>query len=280
MITFKEYLTMIDLTESIESLHPELQKHIDNPKQFLKTKSSLEKSGQETGLTGEKFGSGSRFYLPQKNKTKIKFNGKDTEVSTGIKVHNPTFTLNSHHPDGKGASFGRDQNMHEADVSNWHGSMRQDDHGNWRHNPDGVVATVFSHGDNHDHLVQEKLEKFSSKRFEQETKSESHPKGMKFKHFHAALEREYALANGRKHYSSVSTEDMDRADENPHTERFKNAMLENDIHPGDITPRNLGHGTNHETGESRPLFTDAGGNGTIIRNYGKARVAKYSMNRH
>ena len=277
MITFKEYLRTIDLSEAIEGLHPDLQKHLDNPKQFLKTKSALEKSGEDTGMTTEKHGSGSRFYIPQKNKTKIKLDGKDTEIHAGIKFHNPGFSLNAHHPNGRGESFGRDQNVHESDVSHHYGTMKKDENGHFQHNEHGCVATVLSHGDDYDHIVQEKLDKFNAKRFEKETKSESHPKGMKFKHFQAALQREWAHAQGRNHYSSVSDEDMDKAMDNPHTQRFHDMCMSTGTSPNDFDPRNMGHSTNPHTGESRPALLDGGASDHILSNYGKARKSKWRV---
>lgn len=291
--TFMDYL--YTKTFVIEDIHPRLQAVAgklnkyskDGNTTFHQEIKSVQKSGEDTGLD-DKTGSGSsRNFYGHREPHKITLDDKEANVNVGTKFAK-RFDLDRHtglkDDDGKPRTLGNLQNENEVDASRHYGLFHKNQDGSYKTNEHGVIAPVLDHHDKFEHTTSIKADKFSTKKFQETTKTKSHPKGLPFKHFQGALMREHDRENGREYsasmYGAKSHIDLDDALEHPITQKFNRARQDLDLHPADIAPRNMGHITHPHTGEVHHVLVDAGATKDAIKLYQKARENKRISSYH
>jgi hypothetical protein len=277
--TFSDFLTSTILSEE---LHPELKQELDKNRKyssdgvasFSKKVKAIQNRGEETGLDGTKHSGSSRVYYPHAGTHEINLDGKSAHVPVGTKFAK-RFALDKH--TGIKKSLGSEQNRAEVDAARHYGLFHKHEDGSFSTNPNGVVAPTIDHHGEHEHITSVKAEKFSTKKFKDTTKSESHPKGLPFKHFTATLLRHHDRSNGKyyNHYG-VSHEDMDKAEDHPLVHKFMAHQDDTGHHPGDIRSANMGHITHPHTGEVHHVLVDAGYDHEVQNLYAKARTKMYS----
>ena len=289
MLTFKELITLNIITEEI---HKELQSILDEPEadrgerpavyahqkklnRFVSKFKSLSANNEDTGLEGgtPKKGSSRAVFFP-KEPRKIHIDGKEVEQPTAVKIAFPG-TLDKH--TGSHKLLGEQQNEIESDhyTRKAHSMFVEGKSGHFTTNEDGVTAPVLGdHPDNH-WLEMAKADKMSAAKFKSITKSESHPKGLDFKHLVGTLQHDHAEAHGQTHFSGVSPEDREKTREHPLFQNTQDFMYSTDNHPGDLRLENYGEWKHPVTGKEHAVIRDYGFSNTIAGLYAKANRKKY-----
>jgi tRNA A-37 threonylcarbamoyl transferase component Bud32 len=261
-----------------EELHPELQNVIDthdNPKTKLLAVTAhirgMIKAGRDTGLEDSKpkKGSSRAVFFP-KEKKQFTLDGKPAESHTAVKIAFPG-KLDKYH--GEDTLLGEDQNRKEADwfVNGHHGVIHHTDQG-MKTNHEGVLAPVFDSHPEHHHLEMGRVEKFNAKDLANHTKNRDFPKGLNLDQIKNAMLHEHALAHGGRSYQSSTDENQhQKLVEHPYVSNMIDMMHNSDMHPGDISPRNMGIYVHPHSGHRYPVMTDWGFGNDIAKKYAKAR---------
>lgn len=181
--------------------------------------------------------------------------------------------MDAHH--GEETLLGEDQNQVESDhyLNNSYGVLRhtpEKGEGHYQTNPHGILAPVFDSHHEHHHLEMGRVEKFNAKDFREATKTKDFPKGIIHPEFMNVMEYHHDLMNGRK---PISTEErMEKISQHPFVESALSMMADSGMHPGDLSPRNMGIWHHPVTGEKHPVIIDWGFNKEIAQKYMKART--------
>lgn len=265
-----------------EEIHPELQKVLDqetDPRfkltQFTKQVRQHIKNGVDTGLENDKplKGQSRAVFFPKEEK-EIHIDGKPTKLPTAVKIafHGQ---LDKYH--GEDTSLGEDQNESESNrwVNNSYGVLRhtpEKGQNHYTHKPDGILAPVFdTHHENH-YLEMGRVSKFNTKDFREATKTKDFPKGISHDDLVSVLEYHHDMANGRKPNMFGKTEEhMEKLSEHPYVDTAISMMHDTGLHPGDVSPRNMGIWHHPITGTKHPVMIDWGFTNDISKKYGKAR---------
>jgi len=265
-----------------EKVHKEIQDIMDNvdipvsrklSAVSTKTK-SLIKSGQDTGLESDKpkKGSSRAVFFPKEHKD-ITVDGVKTKTPTAVKIAFPG-VLDKHH--GEDTTLGEDQNEKESDhhINNTYGVLRHDAHKNEYHsNEHGVLAPVFeTHSENH-HLEMGRVDKFNTKDFAASTKTKDFPKGLKLDEVTTAMTHHHSQAHGQGPRLNGHTEEhLEKVSDHPWVSNAISMMNDSGMHPGDVSPRNMGIYKHPVTGEKHPVMIDYGFSNEIGKKYHKARM--------
>lgn len=276
MINFKEFLEYNGeiLTEE---LHKELIDILnsDAPSQhklnrLTKKTRELIKSGQDTGLTNDKpkKGSSRAVFFPNQNKP-LHIDGKPTEMRTAVKVAFPGVLDN--YKTSKEPLLGELQNNQEADhfIRNNYGMLSEDNKGHYTTNHNGVLAPVVGSHDEGHHLEMGHVSPIKKSDFQRLTKTESHPKGIKFDDMYNAVNKEYHDAHGSRHYvPSHHTDELhEHIMSHPYVENLVDMMHNTGFHPGDISIRNMGIWKHPHTGKEYPVMSDYGFSTEVAKAY-------------
>lgn len=273
-----------------EAVHAAIQSIMDSsdihPREKLNTVAKkvreLIKSGEETGLESDKpkKGSSRAVFFPTEHK-ELTIDGVKTSSPTAVKIAFPG-VLDKFHSEP--TIMGEDQNAIEADnyINKQYGILsRNNVTGEYKTNQDGILAPVFStHPENH-HLEMGRVEKFNTKDFTEATKHPDYPKGIKPTEFKEALEYQHNMAHGQKHYSEHNYSDahLEHISNHPLVQNAIDMMHDTGMHPGDVSPRNMGIYVHPVTGKRHPAIIDWGFSNRIAKKYTEARKNMYSKNR-
>lgn len=299
LITFKELLEQGFITEE---LHSELKGILNEPEndresggytpgklwqkkltKFSAKVKDLSKRGEDSGLANvglagskpiQKNGSSRAVFFPAEHKH-ITIDGVSTHMPTAVKVAFPgqldKYTGDSH-------LLGEHQNRVESDQysNNEYGVLHHTSGGrpgdiDFHHNPHGVLAPVLDHHEDHHWLEMAHAGNITGKGFTELTKTESHPKGLKFNDFRQALLNDHAAAHGQH----SGNDEHDHLRTHPFYEGMQNFMQDTGGHPADVNLGNLGEFTHPVTGKKQVVYRDHGFHEDIAKLYTKARRNMY-----
>lgn len=115
-----------------------------------------------------------------------------------------------------------------------------------------------------------RVEKFSAKDLADHTKNKEFPKGLKLDDIRNSLLKIHDEAHG-KDYRGSDSDKLDKIAEHPYVEHLTDMMHNSGMHPGDISPRNMGVYVHPVTGHRHPVMIDWGFSKDIAKKYDKAR---------
>lgn len=265
-----------------EAIHKEIQSILDSdsidPKQKLSHVSRKAKtliaSGESTGFESDKpkKGSSRAVFFP-KDPKEITVDGVKTKTPTAVKIAFPG-VLDAHH--GESTTMGEDQNALESDhyINNSYGVLRHNSHtGEYHSNEHGVLAPVFDTHPEHHHLEMGRVDKFNAKDMASATKTKEFPKGLKLDEVTTTMKYHHDQAHGQRPYlNGYSEEHMEKVADHPWVSNAISMMHDSGMHPGDVSPRNMGIYTHPVTGEKHPVMIDYGFSNDIAKKYSTARM--------
>jgi len=276
-----------------EAIHQEIQDIMDSDKIDPKNKLNaiskkardLIKSGKDTGMESDKpiKGSSRAVFFPKDHK-EITVDGVKTKTPTAVKIAFPG-KLDKYH--GESTTLGEDQNALESDhyINKNYGVIHHTGNGQHSyassdHESGGVLAPVLStHPDNH-HLEMGKVSKFNAKDFGEATKTKDFPKGIKLGDAQSAMMHHHSMAHGQgSRLNGHSEESMDKISNHPWVEHAISMMHDSGMHPGDVSPRNMGIYTHPVTGKKHGVMIDYGFSNDIAKKYHKARMGAAKASR-
>lgn len=278
-ITFKE---LVEEHYGVirEELHPELKDVLNEPENdrdrnvhmkhyqnklnnFSRKVKDLSKRGEHSGLEEgtPKKGSSRAVFFPAEHKH-ITIDGEHAEQKTAVKIAFPG-ALDKHTGDNR--LLGEHQNAVESDhFTNSNYSVLNHTHSNhFEYNPHGITAPVLDHHEDHHWLEMAHADKLTAKKFTELTKTESHPKGLKFDHFTQALKNDHEAAHG---YHSGNDE-FDHVRDHPLYETAQDFMHSTGNHPGDLRMQNMGVWKHPISGKEHPVIRDFGFSNDIAKLY-------------
>lgn len=282
MIKFKEFMKFNSNININEELHDHLQKVLDMDTRypekkltsFSTTARRLLKSGEDTGLESDKpkKGSSRAVFFP-KDGRHVHIDGKPVHMPTAVKIAFPG-ELDKYKTAGE-RLLGEHQNEVEADhfTRNHYGMLREEDEGHYSTNHHGVLAPVVGNHHEHHYLEMGKVSPLTKSKFQQLTKTDSHPNGLKFDDMYHALNKEYSDAHGN-HYSvpkGHTEEKHDHIMQHPFVSNLHDMMLNTGMHPGDLRSANMGVWKHPHTGQEHPVVSDYGFNTDIAKRYQERR---------
>jgi hypothetical protein len=290
MLTFKELINQNYITEELHQKLKDVLNAAENNRDsseysklhqnklnnFTKTFRGLVKKGEHTGLVspdGKKLvtkkGSSRAVIFPDEPK-RIHVDGKEVDQPTAVKIAFPG-SLDKYTGDHR--LLGEHQNAAEADgyAQQSHSILRETHPGHYETNPDGVIAPVFDHHEDHHWVESGKVNNITKGRFKHLTKTESHPKGLDFDKFTDTLQHDHAQATGSRHYGNTTHEEREHIRQHPLYDNTQDFVNNTDNHPGDLRIQNYGEYTHPVTGKSIPLIRDSGFNGFVHKLYNTAR---------
>jgi hypothetical protein len=235
----------------------------------------LSKRGEDTGLEGgtPKRGSSRAVYFPTEPKH-ITIDGAPAQQHTAVKV---AFAgaLDKH--TGDSHLLGEHQNIIESDhfTRDNHSMLRHTNDHHYEYNPDGVTAPVLDHHEDGHWLEMAHADKLTGKKFTELTKTESHPKGLKFDHFHEALKNDHAAAHGEH----SGTDDHDHLREHPLYQNTQDFIYNTGNHPVDLRLQSMGVWRHPVTGKEHPVIRDYGYSNDIAKLYSKGGQNSMKANR-
>jgi hypothetical protein len=284
-IGFREWMRCI----VSESLHPELHSIISSEpgqgirssKQIAITKKikDLHERGEDTGIAGNTPKGSSRLYLPHREPHKVTLDGKEVHLETGTKVVIRS-TLDQYHNKAKhdGMSVGAIQNHAEnADhfVNNTYRTIVKDHTTNEYHSNKemGIFPPIIDHDHkNHEWSHIGHAANISGKEFQDLTKTDTHPQGIRHKDFYAALMRNYKQHNGT-HWNHGEREEahLDHVSQHPLVQKFIDHQDNTGFPPHDWSGlRNMGK-WKHPDGSEHIVARDHGFDANAMKVYADAR---------
>lgn len=261
-----------------EAVHYKIQNILDGDHpienklpMIVKEARRLLATGESSGFENDKpkRGSSRAVYFP-KEKREIMLDGKKASVPTAVKIaFRGTLDPHTNHT----MLLGEMQNQVEADpgITGDYGIIRQTQPGNYETNPNGVLVPVFDAHPEYHHLEMGKIEKFNANDFREATKTKDFPKGIAFSHMTDTMRYIHADANSEYHWSRRTDEDHERIMHHPFVSNMINMMLDSDMHPGDLAPRNMGIWVHPHTKTRHPVIADYGATKEVLRHYVNAR---------
>lgn len=262
-----------------EELHKELQGTLDSnlpPKHkltnFTRNVRSLIKRGENTGLENDKplKGSSRAVFLSKENHP-IYIDGQKTSIPTATKIAFPgkLDIYTGHHQ-----LLGEMQNEQEADgYANFHSVLRHDRDDRYTHNPDGILAPMLSHHEDHHHITFGRVEKATAAGIKEATKTPDFPNGITHNQIYDAINHSYNEANGIKNYSSNPEADAKRKKikAHPFVEELTHFSGDTGMHPGDMVKSNLGIWEHPINKTKHLVVSDYGGSTEVLKHYNNAR---------
>lgn len=284
MLSFK------DIAFLTEELHKELQDVLNEPENnrdnsygkahqnklnnFTKKVRELSSRGEDSGLEDSKpkKGSSRAVFFPKEHKD-ITIDNVPTKQKTVVKV---AFHGDLDKHTGSERLLGEHQNEVESDhfTRQNYSVLSHEGGSTYTHNPHGVTAPVFDSHEDHHWLEMGHADKLTGKKFTELTKTESHPKGLKFEHFTEALNNDHRAAHGH----ATGIDDHDHLRTHPLYENMQDFIQTTGNHPGDLRLQNMGVWKHPVTGKEQPVIRDYGYSHEIDKLYTKARRNKYKFN--
>ena len=266
-----------------EELHPELKQTLENNdsiskhyrfSSLAKKVRSLISTGTPTGLTDDKPKRGSsRAVMFHSEPTKVKIDGIETEMPTVSKI---AFSgrLDKHLPHDH-ELLGEAQNNHEHEVARMHGVLEKIGDNEYR-TRDGhpFMTPVLDGHDNGSWLHVAKIKPLDAATMKEATKTDEFPKGITQKELVESLNHHFALAHGKKHYSSMNKDRLDKLIEHPLVDSAFSMCLDTATLPSDFSSRNLGVWEHPVSKRKYIVASDAGFSRDVATLYQKARKAE------
>lgn len=268
-----------------EELHHEIKNIIDSNSidsrhklnYITKAARRLLIKGEDTGLESAKpkKGSSRAVFFPSQAK-EIELDGKKTKVKTAVKIAFPG-QLDPHHTSNM--LLGEHQNMVEGDpdTTSTYGIIKETTPGKFVTNPSGVLVPVFHVHPEYHHLEVGKIEKYNAEDLRNYTKNRDFKKGITHTQFHDALNIMYSNAHGQSHYAEhkYSGDQLEDIQNHPFVNAAAMMMYDSGMHPGDLSPRNMGVFVHPHTKTRHPVIADYGFTTDIARLYTEARRNQY-----
>lgn len=293
MIKFKELTGRLVESEDglpilTEEFHPEIRSIMDSEdlpihhklNQISKKLRELNKRGEFSGIENSTPRKGSsRAVFFSKDPEEIEIDGQKAHVMTATKIAFPG-QLDKY--TGDSMLLGEHQNIKEMDYHiQRHYSVLTptDKDGSFKYNPHGVVFPILTDHNNGYHWLRSvKLDKFSSKDMQNHTKNSEFPKGITQKDFSDTLNYHHDECHGSRNrtYSQEEHEKFAKLSEHPFVDSAISMMHDVGMHPGDISPKNMGTFVHPITGARHPVILDYGFDENIEKLYSKARK-KYGV---
>lgn len=262
------------------SIHPELQKVLDDPindkrnqklTKFSKKVKDLISRGEDTGLQHDKpkKGSSRAVFFP-KNPRQVEVDGKAVPANTAVKI---AFKGKVDPYTEDETLLGQHQNEIETDhfLQQHYSVLSPQGDGKYKTNEHGVIPPVYdSHPDDH-WLEAGHSRNMSRKDFKEATKHESAPKGLDFDTVHHHLLNEHREAHGMRKTYNISEEDAKAIDGHPLVDNLRDMMGNMGLHPADFNIDNWGMFKHPVTGKEHPVLRDYGCSDQIAKAYEKAR---------
>jgi hypothetical protein len=267
-----------DMTILSEAIHAELQDILDREhgastklNEVARRARHLIASGQDTGFADDKpkKGSSRAVFFPKEPK-KIILDGKETYLPTAVKIAFPG-KLDKY--TGDSMLLGEHQNQLEADhhIQRHYGMLIPVGHNQYETNPNGVLAPVMESHPDHHYLEMGHCSAYNAKDLREHTKDARFKKGISHAELQEHMLSEYRSAHGESHYGSGHP-DLIHSD---HANNMIDAMHSMGLHPGDLSPRNMGIWTHPHTGHKHPVILDYGFSTDIANLYSRARRKMY-----
>ena len=289
MKTFKQLMLEIK-SQGVPLMKTGLGKQLAKPdtekkgEEIRATLTSLRATGKPLGPKGRggenpfrtSFGhtGSSRMYLPLRGSTNVKIDGKPAKVPTGIKVrtrNDEVEKMDAHiKASGKFShdSLGQMQMAAENDdgyVNNRYRVLTKTRKREYKTNEDGIFPPLIDY-DHHNHEWAHvghaeplSFEHGHPNNFQEVTKTESHPEGLKLGEFHRTLIRAWDRDHGRHRPSTPEQErKMDHIETHPLVQNFLNHQREMGAPPHDFHEDNLAVWTHPHTGKKHIVAIDHG----------------------
>jgi len=288
VLTLREFVKKYNLSEE---LHNELKNTLNEPEldregdpyqraklnqkklnAFTKKTRALIKSGEDTGLEGDtpKKGSSRAVYFPKESKD-VTIDGQKTKQPTAIKI---AFAGQLDHYTGHPNLLGEEQNNVESDpfTQAHHSMLYRNTDGSYSTNENGVVAPVLDKPKDHNHwLEMARCPNLTKTKFKELTKTDTHPKGLNFDHFHKTLLDDYYANHGGAAGSGLSDSIKHNVRQHPLYEKMEDFVYNTANHPADMHIGNWGEWTHPVTGKKYPVVRDFGCSGDVAKLYSEAR---------
>jgi hypothetical protein len=249
---FFEYLNGMPILS--EKLHAQVQAALDDnlPAQhkLVQVARSIKEAlhrGEDTGLQDSKpkKGSSRAVYFP-KDPHPLNIDGHDTHLHTVMKIAFPS-KLDRYQKSGK--LLGEHQNLTEShDKCQQFSILTKHSDGSFKTNHDhGVFAPIVHAHEGGHYNVMGRISPVTEGKFRELTKTRECPDGITTQEFHGALNCHWDEAHGKAPHRYPEDHHL----EHPLVNKFFNASVHADIHPGDFRKANLGiwkhpvHGTEH-----------------------------------
>lgn len=269
-----------------EALHPELHAIAALPMPPLNKKTllankikELSERGEKTGVEGNMPSGSSRAYMRHADLHEAVVDGKNTSMRIGTKttIHGPYDYFYRKTKHYQGLSLGQLQNEAENGdhyVNENYRTLTHTGGNTFESNENGIFPPLIAHDDEHhnwSHLGH--AANISESEFQQRTRCDTHPIGIKHKDFCTALERAWHQDHGRYHEQSVPRErELDHVERHPLTEKFLDYQRTMSYPPHDYRQiGNIGAWEHPHTGKIHIVARDSGFNAHIQDAYKAAR---------
>lgn len=283
-IGFTEFLdTMIT-----ESLHPELHEIVTSPsrpgprnsKQLAISNKikELHSRGEETGLAGNTPKGSSRMYLPHMDPHPITLDGKPSYIDTGTKVAIRSKIEQYHKKENFGGlSLGGMQSHAENDdhfVNSNYRVLTKVGHDEFHSNKEkGIFPPLIEHDERkHEWAHVGHAHDVTPKRFQELTKTESHPNGISHRDFFKAVLRNYKQDAGTHwHHGEHEEKHLDHVASHPLVQRFCAHQADTGFPPHDWAQiQNMGV-FKHPDGSEHIVARDHGFSPDVMKAYAKTK---------
>lgn len=262
-----------------EELHHEIKNILDSkdidPKHklnlFTKKARALLISGQNTGLEDAKpkKGSSRAVFFPSEAKS-INLDGKQVNVKTAVKI---AFPGKLDRYTGDSMLLGEHQNQVESDpdISGTYGIITEKTPGIFKTNENGVLVPTFGSHPEHHHVEVGRIEKYTADDLRNYTKNKDFKKGISHSEMYDALNHLYQESHGKTHWTKMSPDHIEDVLNHDHVRNVAAMMFDSGMHPGDLSPRNMGVFVHPVTKVRHPVIADYGFTNHIANLYNKAR---------
>jgi hypothetical protein len=281
-IGFKEFLENVVL----ESLHPELHQVVTSPStpraakqtSISKKIKELHERGETTGIEGKMPKGSSRMYLQHQDPHPIELDGKPSYIDTGTKVAIKSKIEQYHKKEHfDGLSLGGMQNHAENDdhfVNQQYRIINKTDHDTFESNHEkGIFPPLIDHDDRqHEWAHVGHAHDVTTKKFQDLTKTESHPNGISHKDFYRAILRNYKVDNGTHwHHGDEAEKHLDHVASHPLVQKFIDHQQNTGFPPHDWAQiQNMGV-FHHPDGSKHIVARDHGFSPDVAKAYAKTR---------
>lgn len=284
-LSFKDFLKTVVL----EELHPELQDIIKGPADERSKKAKvvskvldLGKRGERTGIEGSMPAGSSRAYLQHSEAHPVTVDGIKTVMKTGTKFAVKA-ALDDTHNKAKygGLSLGALQNKAEngnPTVNSLYRILVKHNDGTFTSNEhSGIFHPLIEHDEKtHEWGHVGHVGNLTPKRFQELTKTASHPEGISHTEFCDALDRSWWIMHGRYHaHGKAYEQNLDRVEKHPLVKKFQLHMVDQNMPPYDYRQLgNLGEFVHPITHKSHIVARDHGFDREVMDAYSDARGSK------
>lgn len=264
----------------IEEIHQDLQAVLDRDdgnihSDFIKTLHSIRDSGIENKM---KRGSSRLVFFP-KDHHSITVDGNQVKIPSVIKIaYKSEFDkhLNSD------TTLGQEQNKAESHFLNRKRfSILSNDKGELKTNENGIFAPVLKTSKNHSWLEMARTEPVDESKFQELTKTETHPNGITHKQMYDVVNNEYKKKTQNKNLpnpTGMNSEQYQHILKHPLIKKLLNVSIEAKSHPSDFRIANFGEFTHPVTGHKQLALIDYGYNDKVSDLYVDSRIkAENSM---